>query len=204
MRYHPLLNAFIFSLSVALAGCAMPFKSGETGANAKIPELGTLMSQAGAAEKTGTKAAAIILYEDAAKLYPSSKLPWVRIAQIQYESLDYGEAIVAAQQAVARDGKDKVAQSILSVSGLRVSTKALADLGRRNELEGSVKVEAQNLAKLIRESLGERILVPASSTEPVRTSPAPARTPPARVGAAPARAPETPEKRGGNPFDVLK
>lgn len=204
MRYHRLLNVFVLSSFVALSGCTIPPKQGEADAKTKVPELATLMSQAGAVEKTGTKASAIAQYEEAAKLYPSSKLPWVRIAQIQYEALNYGEAIVAAQQAVARDGKDKVAQSILSVSGLRVSSKALADLSRQNEVDGPVKLEAQNLARLIRESLGERVLVPASSTESVRTAPSPARTAPSRAGTAPPKAAETPEKRSGNPFDVLK
>ena len=204
MRYHLPLNVFVLGLLVVLTGCAMPPKSGEVDPKAKVPELATLMSQAGTTEKSGTKAAAIGQYEEAAKLYPSSKLPWVRIAQMQYESLNYGEAIVAAQQAVARDGKDKVAQSILSVSGLRVSSKALADLSRQNEVDGSVKLEAQNLARLIRESLGERVLVPASATESVRTSPSPARPSPTRPGTAPPKAAEVPDKRSGNPFDVLK
>ena len=205
MRYHRLLNVFIVSLIVGVSGCAIPPNQAEADAKSKAPELATLMGQAATTEKTGTKASAISLYEEAAKLYPSSKMPWIRIAQIQYESLNYGEAIVAAQQAVARDGKDKVAQSILSVSGLRVSSKALADLSRQNEVDGSVKLEAQNLARLIRESLGERVLVPTNPTESARTTPSPARTPPAKAGAAgPPKAAEAPEKRSGNPFDVLK
>ncbi len=206
MRRHPLLYIFCLLLSYALAGCAAKLKPGETDSNVKVPELATLMTQAGATEKSDTKSAAIIQYEEAAKLYPTSKMPWVRIAQIQYESLNYGEAIVAAQQAVARDGKDKVAQSILSVSGLRVSTKALAELGRQNELEGSVKTEAQNLAKLIRESLGEQVLVPVISPAASRLSSPKIRTPPAavRAGTTPSVAPVTPERRGANPFDVLK
>lgn len=204
MRYYPLLNIFVLSTCAVLAGCATQLKPGETDPKAKVPELATLMSQASAAEKTATKAAAITQYEEAAKLYPSSKLPWVRVAQIQFESQNYGEAIVAAQQAVARDGRDKIAQSILSVSGLRVSTKALADLGRQNDLDGTVKAEAQSLARLIRESLGERVLVPASSAEPVRSSPVQPRTTPARAAATPPKAPDVQEKRSGNPFDVLK
>ena len=205
MRYHRLLNVFISTLVVGMSGCVIPPNKAELDAKAKVPELATLMGQAATTEKTGTKASAIGQYEEAAKMYPSSKLPWVRIAQIQYESLNYGEAIVAAQQAVARDGKDKVAQSILSVSGLRVSSKALADLSRQNEVDGSVKLEAQNLARLIRESLGERVLVPANPTESVRTTPSLARTPSGRAGAvAQPKATEAPDKRSGNPFDVLK
>ena len=204
MRYQLLSSVIFLSGCLFLAGCETLPKGGEADSKLKSPELATLMSQAGVTEKSGTKASAIIQYEEAAKLYPTSKLPWVRIAQMQFESMNYGEAIIAAQQAVARDGRDKVAHSILSVSGLRVSTKALADLGRQNELDGTVKSEAQTLARLIRESLGERILVPASSPDASRASVPQTRSPPARGGAVPPKTADAPEKRGGNPFDVLK
>lgn len=204
MPYRTLLSTALLSCCVLMFGCNTAPKSGEADSKTKLVELATLMNQAAAAEKSVTKAAAIAQYEEAAKMYPAAKQPWVRIAQIQYESLNYGEAIIAAQQVVARDGRDKIAQSILSVSGLRVSTRALADLSRQNELDGSVKSEAQNLARLIRESLGERVLVPASTPDAGRASSPPLRAPVARPGVTLPKVPDTPDKRSGNPFDVLK
>ena len=44
--------------------------------------------------------------------------------------------------------------------------KALADLTRKNNLSGTVRTEAQDLAKLLRNSLGEEVLVPASRPAP--------------------------------------
>ncbi|MFX6250426.1 hypothetical protein ABTF88_20855, partial [Acinetobacter baumannii] len=69
--------------------------------------------------------------------------------------------IVNAQEALKRDPADKVANSIVTVSGLRLATKSLGDLRSQNALNGSVKTEAQDLTKILRESLGENTLVPA-------------------------------------------
>lgn len=204
MRFFSLLYISTLSICVALVGCGTQPKAGEPDSKSKVVELDNLMSQAGVIEKSGSKSEATARYEEIAKQYPSSKLPWSRIAQIQFESLNYGEAIVAAQQVIARDDKDKLAQSILSVSGLRVSTKALSDLSRQNELDGTVKSEAQSLAKLIRESLGEKVLVPATPPDTSRAGIQRPRLPTARAGSTAPKAAEIPEKRGGSPFDVLK
>jgi tetratricopeptide (TPR) repeat protein len=130
-----------------LSACAGAPQSASTGGKPTV-ELAVLMEQAAASEKAGPKEATLRQYEETAKLYPTSKLPWLKIAQIQFDSANYGQAIIASQQVLARDDQDKVANSILSVSGLRVSTKALADLSRQNELTGSVRNEAQDLAKV--------------------------------------------------------
>jgi hypothetical protein len=86
------------------------------------------------------------------------------MAQICYEAGDYGQAIVNAQQALHRDPDDMVAHSVAAVSGLRVASTALADLTRKHNLAGTVRSEAQDLAKLLRASLGEGVLVPEAST----------------------------------------
>jgi hypothetical protein len=178
---------------------------------AKIAELSVLMDQAATVEKAGQKDGALAKYQEVAKLYPASKLPWSKISQIQFDSSNYGEAIVAAQQVVARDPKDRVAHSILSVSGLRVSTKALADLSRQNELSSSVRSEAQSLAKILRESLGETVLVPtqtvveAPKASSPSTSSGPALRPtPTRPSRPSPAATAGSSSGGGNPFSALK
>jgi tetratricopeptide (TPR) repeat protein len=199
MKFTTLANLLALSALLGTVGCSSVPKEAEVLLKPKSVELPVLMEQAAATEKSGTKDAAIKQYEDAAKSYPASKLPWARIAQIQFDAANYGEAIVAAQQVVSRDEKDKVAHSILSVSGLRVSTKALADLSRQNELSGSIRSEAQSLTKVLRESLGEQVLVPVADPRPTPPSVQP--RPPARA-TAPA-APRAPSG-GGNPFGALK
>jgi tetratricopeptide (TPR) repeat protein len=186
-----------------LSACAGAPQSASTGGKPTV-ELAVLMEQAAASEKAGPKEATLRQYEEAAKLYPTSKLPWLKIAQIQFDSANYGQAIIASQQVLARDDQDKVANSILSVSGLRVSTKALADLSRQNELTGSVRNEAQDLAKVLRESLGEKVLVPAPVVVETTRKPRPAARP-AKVRATPnADAKESVPAGGGSPFGGLK
>jgi tetratricopeptide (TPR) repeat protein len=191
-----------------LSACAVTPPPSST-ENKPKAELTVLMDQAAAAEKTGPKEATLRQYEEAAKLYPTSKLPWLKIAQIQFDSANYGQAIIAAQQVISRDEQDKVANSILSVSGLRVSTKALADLSRQNELTGSVRNEAQDLAKVLRESLGEKVLVPTPVAVEVPRKLRPV-VRPGKVRAtanAEAKTPSSPAvlpAGGGSPFGGLK
>lgn len=201
MKLTILVNLLTLTALLGTVGCSSVPKEAEILLKPKSVELPVLMEQAAATEKSGTKDAAIKQYEEAAKAYPASKLPWARVAQIQFDAANYGEAIVAAQQVVSRDEKDKVAHSILSVSGLRVSTKALADLSRQNELSGSIRSEAQSLTKVLRESLGEQVLVPVATPRPAPPPPSVQPRPPARAS-APA-APSAPSG-GGNPFGALK
>lgn len=99
----------------------------------------------------------------AAQSYPSDKEPRLKLAQLFFDNGDYAKAIVEAEEALKRDPLDQAADSIVVVSGLRLAISALNDLKKQNHLNGSIGVEAQNLAKLLRASLGEKVLLPASS-----------------------------------------
>lgn len=152
---------------------------------AQVP-LADSMAVAEAAIKAGQTEKAMATLKDAARTHPADKAPWVRMAQVRFDGDDYGQAIVHAQQAIQRDGDDTLAHSIAAVSGLRVASKALADLTRKNNLSGTIRSEAQDLAKLLRASLGEEALVPGRNT---RTAATPAerkktsQTPATRAGA---------------------
>lgn len=138
-------------LAATLSACAT------TKAPPTLP-LTDLLSQASAAAATGEKEKAITVLKQAAMAYPSDKAPWSTIAQTRYEAAQYGEAITAAQEVLVRDPNDKLANSIIATSGLRLATRALADLSRQNNLSGSLRTESQDLAKLLRETLGETVL----------------------------------------------
>lgn len=157
------------------------------------PTIADLMGKAAAAESAGQTEAAVTLWKEAALAYPAEKEPWTEIAQTRYDAGQYGEAIVSAQEILVRDPNDQLAHSIIAISGLRLSTRALADLSRQNNLSGSLRTESQDLAKLLRESLGEQVLVPPprASRQPARTTTTP------RKGAKPA-------SESANPFDALK
>lgn len=142
--------------------------------------LDRALADANAALASGQTDKAQAILRNAAASYPADKTPWLQIAQIKFDRTHYGEAILNAQEVLQRDPSDKLGNSIIAVSGLRLSTKALADLSQQNNLSGSLRSEAQELAKLLRTSLGEEVLVP--STNSVRARPA--APVPAKKGAA--------------------
>ncbi len=137
-----------------LSGCATD------SVQQKAPTLAASMAEADIAIKAGQPEKAVLLLKASAAAFPTEKEPWLRIAQLRYQSDNYGEAIIHAAEVLARDPNNTVAHSIVAVSGLRLSSKALADLARKNNLKGDIKTEAQELAKLLRESLREKELVP--------------------------------------------
>lgn len=133
-----------------------------------MPKLEDLLAKASEAKAAGKQDQAIALWKETAQAFPSDKSPWVNIAQARYDAGQYGDAIIAAQEIQVRDPSDQLANSIIAISGLRLSTRALADLSRQNNLSGSIRTESQDLAKLLRESLGETVLVPAVAEKPAK------------------------------------
>jgi hypothetical protein len=126
------------------------------------------------------------IYRQAARQYPTAKEPWSRLAESYFEATDYGNAILAAQEVLQRDGSDATAASVLAVSGLRVSTQALSTLRAQNsKLPVDTRSQAEGLTKTLRELLGESVLVPpvadaAPGTPAAAPTAQPQRRPPAR------------------------
>jgi tetratricopeptide (TPR) repeat protein len=136
--------------------------------------LDSTLAEAGRVAAAGQQDKAMGLLRSAAGSYPADKAPWLSMAQMKFDRASYGEAILHAQEALQRDPGDQVGNSIIAVSGLRLSTKALADLSQQNNLSGSLRSEARDLARVLRTSLGEEVLVPPPAA-PRRPLVAPAR-----------------------------
>lgn len=209
----------VLSLQRSLAACAVASgviflgacSTAPTPVKALMPPTYVdLMASAEEAQRKGGVVEAMGFYEKATKADPSKKQPWARIAQAQFDARNYGSAITAAQEVLQRDTTDVTAKSIMAVSGLRVSANALEQLRLANALGGSTRDEAQTLARIMRDALGESILPPPASTTGATPGAAPAArpaTPPVRrvaptSPAVPASAPAAEPKR--NPFDALK
>jgi predicted Zn-dependent protease len=176
-----------------LSGCAATSPDtmvGRPGASA-----GVALAEADAALKAGQSDKALAILKGASASFPADKAAWLRMAQLRFDSNNYGEAIVNALQALERDPDDMLAHSIVAVSGLRVSSKALADLTQKNNLSGTVRTEAQDLAKLLRTSLGEDVLVPVKS---------PPRVGPPKKGASTAASTAPKPTSCSDPFCSLK
>ena len=173
------------------------------------------MSEAEAAAKGGQQDKAIDLYQQIAKANPTRDDPWVRIAQIQFGSEKYPQAILAAEEALQRDSSDRQAKSILAVSGLRVARRSLQELRADSALAGDVRTDAQVLAKMLRDTLGEQALFPAEQ-QPAKPQPkrrivkrgAPATAETATHSAAGASAAPAPAAGNGggsaDPFGALR
>jgi tetratricopeptide (TPR) repeat protein len=159
-----------------LAGCA----STGTGPGTKPVSMAAALADADAAARSGQPAQAYTILKGAASANPTDKAPWLRMAQMRFEDKNYGEAIVNGLEAIERDPDDMLAYSLVAVSGLRVSSKALNDLTQKNGFSGSVRSEAKDLANLLHSTLKEPI-VPVKSvssaarpTAPKAMAPAPA------------------------------
>ncbi len=226
--------ALALSLIAQLAGCAVaPSASVSPPPPAPAqPSLEELMQQAQGAAREGQRERARQGWRAAAKAYPTQKAPWQRLAEDYFDSADYGNAILAAQEVLQRDEQDTLAHSVLAVSGLRLSTVSLAALRERTQYPVGSREEAVGLTRAMRDALGETALVPQRTAEvgaatraaPVapagnvaRTAPA-ARRPVAAAKAAPAVVPiaapvpaappakpvKPAAKPAGDPFTLLK
>jgi len=191
---HVLPRFIPFLLAATLAACASTAPVAPSQKSA--PTIAAAMAEVDAAVLAGHNDKAYAVLKQAGATFPTDKTPWVRMAQMRFDSTQYGEAIVNALEALARDPDDTLANSIVAVSGLRVTSKALADLSQKNNLSGNVRTEAQELAKLLRTSLNEEVLVANGGRNNARKDTAVKKT----VSAPPTPARATP----ANPFDALK
>jgi len=159
------------------------------------PSLAELMKQAQDAHAQGGKERARETWREASRNYPTSKEPWLKLAEDHFATADYGYAVLAAQEVSQRDPADRTAHSILAVAGLRVAAMALGALrGQQSGMPADTRSEAENLTKLLRETLGEPVLVPADSVAQPARRPAPRRAA-AEPAAKPADAKPAPDSR---------
>lgn len=200
-----------------MVGCAT-----QNANTAATPEaFNKALADADAVAKSGDQARALALYDQLAKSDPTREEPWSRIAQIQFSQSHYGQAIVAAQEALSRDQTDREAKSVLAVSGLRVATESLGQLRQDAALAGDAKSDAQVLAHQLRDTLGQSTLFPedAEQKKPAvkkrrvvrhaaaqqKSAEKPADKPAETAAAAPAQK-SAPAKSGGaaDPFSALR
>ncbi len=103
---------------------------------------------------------AVAQFQEIALRNPSRGEPWSYIAKIRFDEQKYGEAIVAADEALNRDSEDFTAKTVRAVGGLRVAMQSLADLRADALLAGNARTDAVALAAAMRETLGQDVLFP--------------------------------------------
>src|SRR5574343_470221 len=196
--------ALVFGASVAISGCA------SNKVSMSQEEFSPAMAQSSmnvdSLLEKGNQEEAVKILGDLAKKNPGRKEPWIRMAKVHFDAEHYAQAIVAAEEALQRDGADRSAKSIRAVAGLRVAAQSLADLRGDVELKGDARSAAVGLAKVMRDTLGEDVLVPPGEPEKkkkvvpaARPKSAPTATAaPKKAGGADA----APAASGANPFSV--
>lgn len=166
----------------ALAACQAPQVQAPPPA---VQPIEKYLGDADNALRAGRSEEAISILRKATEQHDTDKTAWLRLAQIRFDQSNYGEAITYSTEALKREPDNLLASSIIAVSGLRVTSKSLADLSNRNNLTGNVKSEAEELAELLRGAIGERRLVekPKTTGGP-RMKTTTAANPPAKGGSA--------------------
>lgn len=192
-------------LAVGLSACnTLP--SNDTGA---LGYTG-LLDVAEADVAAGRVEAALVAFDNAAQADPTRKEPWLRTAQLQFDAGNYGRAIVAAQEVLQRDPTDLVADSVLTVSGLRIASESLQRLQGNGALaSNTARAEAERLAATMRSTMGEDILDAGQPAKATTRSTSRRRAAPRRTSSR-AATPATPAKSAGsgkpaiaNPFGGL-
>ena len=184
-----------------------------------IVSMDEWMARGDAAVQEGDHTKARDAWRAAAKDYPTAKQPWLKLSEDYFNAADYGNAVLAAQEALQREPHDRLANSVLAVSGLRLTAGSLAALRDDGAYAVGSRDEAVAVTHSLREALGEPVLVPPPDNGPTRRHLAKAPRAATRAsGAAEAMpvaatpvAPAPPAARtaaatppAGNPLDKLK
>jgi len=201
-----LVFAAIFGVVALVSGCATD----------KVPVnredfsdvMGKSNSKVDLLLDKGNHEDAVRILGDLSKKNPDRKEPWSRLAKIYFDAGNYAQAIVAAEEVLQRDTSDRPAKSIRAVAGLRVATQSLTDLKNDVELKGNARSDAAGLAKVMRETLGEDVLVPPAEIEARKKREAAVATARARARAEAKKKESSSEgggaSAGGDPFGALK
>lgn len=186
------LIAAAFAASLTACG-------GTTGPKKPVNDYATLLKNAEADVSASRIEQALVAFNQAAQADPTRKEPWVRSAQLQFDAGNYGRAIVASEEVLKRDPNDATADSILTVSGLRVAAKSLQRLQGNGAISSeSAQKEAKDLANALKSTMGASVFAeqrPAGARPGVRRSSGGARP----AGTAPTTPPPT--TNSANPFD---
>ncbi len=184
------------ALAVVFCGCVSTPPNKE--------QMSSAVTQAAAAASSHGPEYAVGELEKLTKRDPTSALPWSQIARIRFDQEKYGQAIVAADEAIQRDPDDFSAKTIWVVGGLRLAQQGILNMKNDAKLKGDARADAQTLANEMRKVLGtalfspRRAPTPKPAVTPTVEPPKPNNKPP-----IPDREDNSSSGAGRNPFDVF-
>jgi hypothetical protein len=215
LRAAPLCLAVFLTAGTlfGLTGCATRGEGELAEAGQSTDSSDALVREAGFAYQSGDTVRTVTLLEQAAVSDPAALEPWLRLAQVHFETGDFNAALAASHEVLARRNNHHSARSIAAVSALRIANAQLALLQKQARLQGSVREEAELLSTNLTRLLHSERLVPRS--EPSIMIPAEPRSrtrpPAARRGDRVARSPSpqrrsesTTDDRDGSPFNPFE
>lgn len=154
--------AIVLALILGIAAPATAARKRPTG-----PNYEQLMQSAEAEVGAGRLETALANFNSAAMADPTRKEPWVRSAQLQFDAGNYGRAIVAAEEVLKRDPNDLVADSVLTVGGLRVASASLVRLqGRGAIASDTARREAEQLRATMVATMGTEFVTGERAATP--------------------------------------
>lgn len=122
-----------------------------------IPPISELIGRGDAALEQGDRDGARSAWRVAAEQYPAATAPWLRLADDYLKAEDHGNAVLAAQQVLSRDPKNRVANGVIFVSGMRASASALAAFHEGGDYPVGAREEALELNRLLHQLLGNPV-----------------------------------------------
>lgn len=195
--------AWVSAAGAVLGGCATA-PPPEPAPAPVVVSLEEWLNRGDTARKDGLHEAARGAYREGAKSYPTDKQPWLRLADDYFSTGDYGNAVLAAQEAIQRDPRDNTAHSVLAVSGLRITAGSLIALREQSGYPVGSREEALEVTRKLREALSDPSLLPVVNTPAPPVAPTPRKARPAPRPAPKAAAPKAAAAPAGNPLDKLK
>jgi tetratricopeptide (TPR) repeat protein len=170
-----------------------------------IASMNEWLARGDSAAAQGDHTKARNAWRAATKDYPTEKQPWLKLSEDYFNAGDYGNAVLAAQEALQRDPHDRLANSVLAVSGLRLTAGSLAALRDGGTYAVGSRDEAVSVTHQLREALGEPVLVPPADGAAARKRIAkPRPRPQAEGGTVPAPPAATAVAPGPKGLDKLK
>lgn len=123
----------------------------------KAVRVASLISQGDVEAAAGRKAEATAIFQAAANENPSSKIPWIKLAQLQLRDGDNLTAIQHANEALARDAADPQALSIRALASLRIANAALAQVKKHGLVTEDLRIEGNTLSLHLRDLIEQRV-----------------------------------------------
>ncbi|GAA5179115.1 hypothetical protein GCM10025771_20300 [Niveibacterium umoris] len=152
----PMLSALL------LAACASTPPMAELD---QFKDVATVQQRVDDLVAAGDVQKAQAMLEGTAKAHPTDPAPWVRMAQLQFDRGNYSGAISAADEAVQRDPANVQAKGIALVASLRIAVRNIQELRGGVALGGDARGEAERLARTLRETIKEDVLVPVGPAQ---------------------------------------